>query len=128
MKVEKLLSKAEKQVYHTKKIVESTCLQRFLWYHQDSNRGHTDFQSDALPTELWHQFVGFANSFATGKSGTKLALRSPLFSFAGAKVRLFFGLPKFFIKKMPIYVNFPLFSFVFQLKVVPLHRFSRKTL
>ena len=24
------------------------------WYHQDSNRGHTDFQSDALPTELWH--------------------------------------------------------------------------
>ena len=25
------------------------------WYHQDSNRGHTDFQSDALPTELWHR-------------------------------------------------------------------------
>ena len=24
------------------------------WYHQESNRGHTDFQSDALPTELWH--------------------------------------------------------------------------
>ena len=27
------------------------------WYHQDSNRGHTDFQSDALPTELWHQLA-----------------------------------------------------------------------
>ena len=26
-----------------------------LWYHQDSNRGHTDFQSDVLPTELWHR-------------------------------------------------------------------------
>lgn len=27
----------------------------FLWCHQESNRGHTDFQSVALPTELWHQ-------------------------------------------------------------------------
>ena len=26
------------------------------WYHQESNRGHKDFQSFALPTELWHQF------------------------------------------------------------------------
>gem|GEM_PF-7018766 len=26
----------------------------FLWYHQESNRGHKDFQSFALPTELWH--------------------------------------------------------------------------
>ncbi len=26
----------------------------FLWCHQESNRGHTDFQSVALPTELWH--------------------------------------------------------------------------
>ncbi len=25
------------------------------WYHQESNRGHKDFQSFALPTELWHQ-------------------------------------------------------------------------
>ena len=24
------------------------------WYLQESNRGHTDFQSDALPTELRH--------------------------------------------------------------------------
>ena len=28
-----------------------------LWYHQESNRGHKDFQSFALPTELWHLFV-----------------------------------------------------------------------
>ena len=26
----------------------------FKWYLQESNRGHTDFQSDALPTELRH--------------------------------------------------------------------------
>ena len=26
----------------------------FLWCHQESNRGHKDFQSFALPTELWH--------------------------------------------------------------------------
>ena len=27
----------------------------FLWYHLDSNQGHKDFQSFALPTELWYQ-------------------------------------------------------------------------
>ena len=27
-----------------------------VWCHQDSNRGHKDFQSFALPTELWHLF------------------------------------------------------------------------
>jgi len=26
----------------------------FLWYHLDSNQGHKDFQSFALPTELWY--------------------------------------------------------------------------
>ena len=25
-----------------------------VWCHQESNRGHKDFQSSALPTELWH--------------------------------------------------------------------------
>ena len=29
---------------------------RRRWYHQESNRGHTDFQSVALPTELWHHW------------------------------------------------------------------------
>ena len=28
----------------------------FVWCHQESNRGHKDFQSFALPTELWHLF------------------------------------------------------------------------
>ena len=32
-----------------------------LWYHRDSNLGHTDFQSVALPTELWYQNFGTAN-------------------------------------------------------------------
>ncbi len=27
----------------------------FLWYLQESNQGHTDFQSVALPTELRYQ-------------------------------------------------------------------------
>ena len=29
----------------------------FLWYHLESNQGHTDFQSVALPTELWYPSV-----------------------------------------------------------------------
>ena len=30
------------------------------WCHQESNRGHKDFQSFALPTELWHHGFRFA--------------------------------------------------------------------
>ena len=30
------------------------------WCHQESNRGHKDFQSCALPTELWHHYFLFA--------------------------------------------------------------------
>jgi hypothetical protein len=29
-----------------------------MWCHQESNRGHMDFQSIALPTELWHLLFG----------------------------------------------------------------------
>ena len=32
----------------------------FVWCHQESNRGHKDFQSFALPTELWHHRFGIA--------------------------------------------------------------------
>ena len=32
------------------------CLKK--WCHQESNRGHMDFQSIALPTELWHLLFG----------------------------------------------------------------------
>ena len=33
-----------------------------LWCHQESNRGHKDFQSFALPTELWYHcfLIAFA--------------------------------------------------------------------
>ena len=29
-----------------------TCASSIVWCHQESNRGHKDFQSFALPTEL----------------------------------------------------------------------------
>ena len=33
-----------------------------MWKHLESNQGHTDFQSVALPTELWlHLFQAVAN-------------------------------------------------------------------
>ena len=38
---------------------------RLLWYHQESNRGHKDFQSFALPTELWYQRYVFSLESAT---------------------------------------------------------------
>ena|GEM_PF-527259 len=47
-----------------KKVLEISRLQRptqfinqKMWCHQESNRGHKDFQSFALPTELWHQLL-----------------------------------------------------------------------
>ena len=54
---------------------------RRRWYHQESNRGHTDFQSVALPTELWHHFM---------------SCNERCFSIASAKVQLFFETTKFF--------------------------------
>ncbi len=33
---------------------ESVSFPLFRWCHSESNQGHTDFQSVALPTELWH--------------------------------------------------------------------------
>ena len=35
-------------------IIEQSFSWFSAWYHQESNRGHKDFQSFALPTELWH--------------------------------------------------------------------------
>ena len=49
------------------------------WCHQESNRGHKDFQSFALPTELWH-----------------------LFSFASAKVGLIFDMAKYSVDNFEI--------------------------
>ena len=41
-------------LYLQKKSYTMLC-NSFQWCHQESNRGHKDFQSFALPTELWHQ-------------------------------------------------------------------------
>ena len=37
----------------------------YMWCHQESNRGHKDFQSFALPTELWHQLFFFSECKGT---------------------------------------------------------------
>ena len=37
-----------------KKNLHKCACEAFVWCHQESNRGHKDFQSFALPTELWH--------------------------------------------------------------------------
>ena len=52
------------------------------WYHQESNRGHTDFQSVALPTELWHHLVFFSGCKGTTFSWTPktFAQKLPLFN------------------------------------------------
>ena len=51
------------KISEIKKVLEISRLQRptqfinqKMWCHQESNRGHKDFQSFALPTELWHHF------------------------------------------------------------------------
>ena len=61
----------------TKKAVtfDRNCL-IFKWCHQESNRGHKDFQSFALPTELWHLLS---------------------FSFLAAKVAILFLVSKFYV-------------------------------
>ena len=41
-------------MYRNKKATFCEEYRFFKWYLQESNRGHTDFQSDALPTELRH--------------------------------------------------------------------------
>ena len=42
---------------YKKKSYIAVTLYHFKWCHQESNRGHKDFQSFALPTELWHHHV-----------------------------------------------------------------------
>ena len=45
------------QLSHGTYIYKKESLRRMTlckWCHQESNRGHKDFQSFALPTELWH--------------------------------------------------------------------------
>lgn len=46
------LAGENKNVAQEKKQKNPAILLGFLWYLQESNQGHTDFQSVALPTEL----------------------------------------------------------------------------
>ena len=60
----------------------------FKWYHQESNRGHTDFQSDALPTELWyHRFSGHKSTihFLNLQMIALIILAEPTFRFEDTK-------------------------------------------
>ena len=54
-----------------------------MWCHQESNRGHKDFQSFALPTELWHQQPVIVFSITAAKVGIyfKPASVCPTFFF-----------------------------------------------
>ena len=42
-----------------RKAANSLRISGLWWCHQESNRGHKDFQSFALPTELWHHLCSF---------------------------------------------------------------------
>ena len=78
----------------------------FLWCHQESNRGHKDFQSFALPTELWHLVANFEGWWCHQESNRghkdfqSFALPTELwhhypFCLASAKVGFFFEMPKY---------------------------------
>ena len=95
----------------TKKRVTQMSNSFFLWCHQESNRGHKDFQSFALPSELWHQL-----------------LKKLDFFLASAKVVLLFRSAKYFGNFFQI-ISFPWFFclniIVCQKKLVPLHSLLR---
>ena len=63
------------------------------WCHQESNRGHKDFQSFALPTELWHPhflFVTVCFSITGAKVGTFFESANLLGTFFKYFLRRFF--------------------------------------
>ena len=67
-----------------------------MWYHQESNRGHKDFQSFALPTELWHLLFLWLQRYVY-----LLNLQNFLYSF----MRYFFVLVHFLQKNDNIVIN-----------------------
>ena len=79
-----------------RKTANSLRISGLLWCHQESNRGHKDFQSFALPTELWHRFLF-------------LFAHRVCFPIASAKLLPFFELCKFFgnffSKKLKFFVE-----------------------
>ncbi len=90
-----------------------------LWCHQESNRGHKDFQSFALPTELWHQREYVMQTLRSGATRNRTGdtrIFSPLlyqlsygtntlFSFATAKVCFFSDSPKFYCKNIVMFAT-----------------------
>ena len=70
-----------------KKSYIAVTLYHFKWCHQESNRGHKDFQSFALPTELWHHHIFLP--YMTGAA-------APSSVKASAKVVFFICSRKFF--------------------------------
>ena len=64
------------------KVCKSVCVKK--WYHQESNRGHKDFQSFALPTELWHHV------FSECKSTNKFRFCQTLLYFFASINSFFF--------------------------------------
>ena len=71
-----------------RKTANSLRISGLWWCHQESNRGHKDFQSFALPTELWHLLLG-SGGFVLAFGLSPLLLR--------CKVRHFFSSLQIFL-------------------------------
>ena len=69
-----------------------------MWCHQESNRGHKDFQSFALPTELWHHTYQIV-----------------ILTLASAKVHHLYQTTKFLLIKVKIKIRKQRLSFVIPL-------------
>ena len=59
----------------------------FLWCHQESNRGHKDFQSFALPTELWHHHYVLSEQYCFSIAVAKLVG----FSYSANNIKIIFA-------------------------------------
>ena len=93
-----ILKFSNPQIYlqHTKKNNLQICkLFLYVWCDQESNRGHKDFQSFALPTELSHHF----------------AFKS------GAKLQHFIDITKFLYKKMLFFLHFTIKDYIYCLNM-----------
>ena len=73
--------KFSKEKGHTK-------VRPFEWYHRDSNLGHTDFQSVALPTELWYRLSERKHTQEIGRWGPRKASFSACDSLKGLQVQI----------------------------------------
>ena len=63
----------------------------FSWCHRESNQGHKDFQSFALPTELWHHFYFWTSVlFVWDCKGRHFFITSKLFCKNFSKKCTFF--------------------------------------